>query len=100
MSKTPRDDLDRQLASFADRLPNSMARLANWMRQPSSRWVRIPAAIALICGGIVGFLPVLGFWMIPLGLALIALDVPFLRSPLSRLLAWIERRWPADQSAS
>lgn len=100
MGKNGRDELDRQLAAFAERLPDSMARPVNWMRQPSSRWVRIPAAVALICGGIVGFLPILGFWMIPLGLALIALDVPFLRPPLSRLLAWIERKWPADQSAS
>ena len=28
-------------------------------------------------GGVFGFLPVLGFWMFPLGLAFIALDIPF-----------------------
>jgi hypothetical protein len=39
-------------------------------------------------GGIFGFLPVLGFWMLPLGLALIALDLPPLRKPIER---WMEK---------
>jgi hypothetical protein len=30
--------------------------------------------LVLIAGGGLGFLPVLGFWMLPLGLAVIALD--------------------------
>ena len=54
--------------------------------------VRIPLAVVLIAAGLVGFLPILGFWMIPLGLALIALDVPFLRGPLARVLAWVNAR--------
>ena len=36
-----------------------------------------------------GGLPILGFWMLPLGLALLAIDVPFLRRPMARLLAFI-----------
>lgn len=35
--------------------------------------------------GFLGFLPILGFWMIPLGLALLATDIP----PASR---WLRRR--------
>ncbi|WP_420558554.1 hypothetical protein [Roseovarius sp.] len=31
--------------------------------------------VLLIIGGIFGFLPVLGFWMIPLGVAVASLDV-------------------------
>ena len=42
----------------------------------------------LIVGGVFGFLPVLGLWMIPLGGALIALDIPPLRR---RLMAWLDR---------
>ncbi len=45
--------------------------------------------VALIVGGILGFLPILGFWMIPLGGTFIALDIPPLRR---RLLAWLERK--------
>lgn len=42
--------------------------------------------LLLIALGIVGFLPVLGFWMIPLGLALLATDVPPLRRWFTRWL--------------
>jgi len=37
---------------------------------------------------------VLGIWMLPLGLVLIAQDVPPLRSPMARMLAWGHRKWP------
>ena len=40
-----------------------------------------------------GFLPVLGFWMVPLGMLLIAQDIPFLRRPTLRALLWLERKW-------
>lgn len=93
------DDLDRQLDRFADRLPSGIARFVRWVRRPSSGFVRVPLAVLLILGGIVGFLPILGFWMIPLGLVLIAQDVPILRPPLARMFAWIERKWPAKEKA-
>ena len=31
--------------------------------------------------------------MLPLGLLLIAQDVPFLQAPLARALGWVERKW-------
>ncbi|HVI16347.1 MAG TPA: hypothetical protein VM822_26200 [Pseudolabrys sp.] len=37
-------------------------------------------------GGVFGFLPVLGFWMLPIGLALLAQDVPPMRRPMARAL--------------
>lgn len=37
--------------------------------------LRLVLGLVLIVGGIFGFLPVLGFWMIPLGIAIAALDV-------------------------
>jgi len=53
--------------------------------------------MALIVSGIVGtFLPILGFWMVPLGLALLAIDLPFLRPPLTRILAFINRKLSAQ----
>lgn len=36
--------------------------------------------------GVVGFLPILGFWMAPLGALLIALDIPPLRR---RMEGWL-----------
>ena len=37
--------------------------------------------------------PVLGFWMVPLGLVLLALDVVLLRRPTARMLVGGERLW-------
>jgi hypothetical protein len=44
-------------------------------------------------GGIFSILPLLGLWMLPLGLLLLAQDVPFLRRPTRQALVCIERRW-------
>lgn len=47
--------------------------------------LRLVAGLVLIAGGILGFLPILGFWMIPLGVAVAALDVgPLVRRIRSR----------------
>ena len=61
--------------------------------------MRIPLAILLVVGGIFSFLPILGLWMLPLGLVLIAQDVPFLQKPMARMLGWIERKWIERQRA-
>lgn len=37
--------------------------------------LRFILGLLLIAGGILGFLPILGFWMIPLGVAVAALDI-------------------------
>ena len=64
----------------------------------SNRWrlLRIPLALILILGGLVSFLPVLGVWMLPLGLLLLAVDIPVLRGPISSFLIRLRRlfqRW-------
>jgi hypothetical protein len=48
----------------------------------------------LICGGLLGFLPILGLWMLPVGLLLLAEDVPPLKSARTCILDWVERRHP------
>jgi hypothetical protein len=65
----------------------------------SSPWMRIPPAIALVVGGTFSFLPVLGLWMLPLGLVLIAQDVPPLRGPIARAIHWADRKWPEKDEA-
>ncbi len=93
MSAEARAELDRHFAWIAERLPARAGQFVRWVREPSSRWVRIPLAFVLIVGGIFSFLPVLGFWMLPLGLLLIAQDIPFLQKPLADTLGWLERKW-------
>jgi len=85
--------LDRKIELFADQLPKWAGGFLRWLRAPGGRWVRIPVAVVLILAGFVGFLPILGFWMVPLGLLLIAQDVPFLQRPILRLIEWGERKW-------
>jgi len=99
VSEHSRKELDRHFAWFQDKLPAGPARFISWLRKPSSILVRIPLAILLIIGGIFSFLPVLGLWMLPLGLLLFAQDVPFLQTPMARMLGWIERKWLERQRA-
>jgi hypothetical protein len=87
-------DNERRLEDLIDRLPNGMQPAVRWLRRPSSRWIRIPASLLLVAGGLVGFLPFFGFWMLPLGLALLAEDLPPLRWARDRILDRIERRRP------
>ena len=99
MGEQSKMELDRHFAWFEARLPPGPARVVGWLRKPSSHYARIPLAILLIAGGIFSFLPVLGLWMLPLGLLLFAQDVPILQKPLARMLGWIERKWMERQRA-
>ncbi len=92
---TERDEarLDRHFARMQARLPSRVSRFLQWLRRPSSRWVRIPLGVVLIVAGIFSVLPVLGLWMLPLGLLLLAQDLPFLRRPMRLALDWLERKW-------
>ena len=47
--------------------------------------IRVVIGVLLILGGILGFLPILGFWMVPLGLAVIFIDAPLVKHTFSRL---------------
>jgi hypothetical protein len=44
------------------------------LKQTEKTWLRRGVGILLVIGGILGFLPVLGYWMFPLGLALLSVD--------------------------
>lgn len=92
-------EIDRHFAWFQQKLPPRMSSFVGWLRRPSSRLVRIPMALLLVVGGVFSFLPILGLWMLPLGLVLIAQDVPFLQKPLALSLGWVERKWIERQRA-
>jgi hypothetical protein len=90
-------ELDEHLEQFERRLPEGMRSVVRWLRKPGSGLLRIPLGVILILCGFVGFLPILGFWMVPLGFLVLAIDVPFVRPPLIKLLDWVEHRWPAPK---
>ena len=59
---------------------------------PRSRVARLVIGIALVVGGLLGFLPVLGFWMVPIGLAVLSVDLPFVRRLRRRVFVWWGQR--------
>ena len=86
----------RRLGRQFDRLQRTVpvsAGFLDWARKPTSRIFRIPLGVLLILGGIFSFLPILGVWMLPLGLLLLALDLPILQGPLNTAIVRGERWW-------
>lgn len=55
---------------------------------PASRILRIFFGVVLILGGFLGFLPVLGFWMVPLGLLVLSIDIAIARHWRRRFEIW------------
>jgi hypothetical protein len=90
---TTKAELNRYFEMIDRRVPISVSQFIRWLRMPSSFAIRLVIAILLILGGIFSFLPVLGLWMLPLGLLLIAQDVPLLQKPLVAVFAWVEAKW-------
>lgn len=64
-----------------------LARLRGWPRP-----LRLSAGVLLIAGGCLGFLPILGFWMVPLGLFILSVDSPVVRRWRRRLAVRFNRR--------
>jgi purine-cytosine permease-like protein len=59
---------------------------------PQARWLRIAIGIALVALGLFGFLPILGFWMIPVGLLVLSYEFAVIRRRRRRFVLWWERR--------
>jgi len=91
---TADERLQRQFERIGRQVPAS-ARFLRWLRRPGMWLVRLPIAALLILGGIFSFLPILGLWMLPLGLLVLALDVPPLRRPVGNMLVRLQR-WLAN----
>ena len=67
----------------------------NHWHLPKSKPLRIGLGIVLIGCGLLGFLPVLGFWMIPLGLLVLSVDLPVVRRWRRQLTVW----WYKDRKS-
>lgn len=61
-------------------------------RLPRSKAGRVVLGSALVIGGVAGFLPILGFWMLPLGLIVLSIDLALVRRHRRRLQVWWGRR--------
>jgi len=59
---------------------------------PEKRSHRIVLGWALVFGGIFGFMPIAGIWMLPLGFIVLSVDSPRIRRQRRRLTVWWARR--------
>ena len=71
-------------------------RLVRWSQRRLPPGVRSLLGLVFCVFGFLGFLPILGFWMLPLGVALIVADFPPLRRRLERWLNDTRRRYHMD----
>lgn len=67
-------------------------RLVRWLRRHVPPGIRGLVGVLLVIGGIFGALPVLGFWMLPLGLLVIAVDCREVKRAFRRRLEKTFRR--------
>ena len=69
-----------------DRFQNHSHNL-NRLRGERAKWVRVPTGVALIGGGVLS-----APGSMPVGLALLAPDIPKMRRPIARLLHFTNRK--------
>jgi hypothetical protein len=93
MAEENRSEIDQAYEDIEREVPTRVARAIKWLRDPEARWIRIPMGVLFILAGFLWFLPVVGIEFLPVGLLLIAQDVPFLRKPVARLIIWLVHRW-------
>ena len=84
---------ERPLHRLLAALPGPLRQRVEWLRRPGAGWLRAPLGVLLILGGFAGFLPILGFWLLPLGILLLAEDVPVLKRPTLRALGAAQGWW-------
>lgn len=90
--------LTRQLNAISRHVPLVGSVLRGLLRR--KLWMfRLPIALVLIAGSVLAILPVFGLWMLPVGLALLAIDMPILRPMIVRAVIvgrrWLALRWRA-----
>ncbi len=84
--------LDRQFDAISRQIPILRRPLAA-IRARGWWIIRLPIALLFIAGGLLSILPFLGLWMLPVGLLLLAVDLPLLRAPLSNGMIRTRRRY-------
>jgi hypothetical protein len=92
--------LDEAFDELEQLAPDRVTRAIRWLRSPKSRWVRLPIGGLLIVASFFWFLPVLGIELLPIGLLLVAQDIPLLKRPVARMMLWLERKWVEHRQRS
>ncbi|MCT4657083.1 MAG: hypothetical protein N4A65_14870 [Cohaesibacter sp.] len=78
--------------------PKKQISIGQWtVSMPGTPAARRWLGLGLVLGGVLGFLPVLGFWMIPLGLFVLSIDQPYLRRLRRKWQILAERKSRDDE---
>ncbi|MCW9045495.1 MAG: hypothetical protein OQK35_04095 [Alphaproteobacteria bacterium] len=59
---------------------------------PEKKENRLILGWGLLIVGLFGFMPIIGFWMLPLGLAVLSVDSPKIRRQRRKIVIWWYRR--------
>jgi hypothetical protein len=84
---------ERPLERLLKALPAGVRLSFTRLLKPEARRVRRPLGVTMILGGLCGFLPILGFWMLPVGLILIGEDIPVVKRLTMRALGTLQGWW-------
>jgi hypothetical protein len=91
--KRRKDELEKAFDQLEHETPDVVTRAICWIHRPEARSVRLPVGIVCIAASFFWFLPVIGIELLPIGLLLIAQDVPVLRRPVGRMTLFLLNRW-------
>ena len=86
-------------SEFKRRVADYTFRTMRWGQNHVPPGVRTLIGLLFMVGGVFGFLPVLGFWMLPLGVAFVAMDVPPARRHIESWMGRLYRTAYLDTSA-
>jgi hypothetical protein len=86
MSTTQAPDFHEEIDRLQNHVPSLVGHHLNRLRGRRALWVRVLAGVGFIAAWCFFPLPIVGLWMLPVGLALLAHDIPMMRRPMARLL--------------
>ena len=79
------------------KLLDGLDRFEAWTaRRP--KWLRIGLGAALCLGGFLWIFPILGLWMLPVGLIVLSQDIPWLYERRERIEGWLRKTVNAHRS--
>ena len=83
---------DSRGRSLTQRVAVISYRILKWGRDHVPFGIRSLLGVLFMVGGVFGLLPLLGFWMFPLGLALVAMDIPWTRHKIHDWMAALKAK--------
>ena len=90
---------DAREPDLKQRIAGITYRTLRWGRDHVPVGIRSLIGLLFMVGGVLGFLPVLGFWMFPLGVAFVALDFPPTRRRIEDWMVKLKQRAKGETEA-